>query len=157
MTSPVRKQYAAKISNCAAPHRTYREVLPGTGASAGGAAGASAGVSVSAAARLRIVGLPYTSFIDTDGRSSRFLTRAQKCAMTRELAPRSSKKWLSSGTWSRFTTPASTSARIRSVPPPAPAVSPAGCSVVCLVVCSVGSVGGMGANSIGFPPLFPPR
>ncbi len=115
-------------------------MLPGTGASASAAAGASAGAPVRAAARLRIVGCPYTSFIDTAGRSSRFLIRAQKCAMTRELAPRSSKKWLSSGTWSVFTTPASTSARICSVPPTAPGV------------CLIGSVGGLGTNSIGFPP-----
>ena len=38
------------------------------------------------------------SFIDTDGRSSRFLTRAQNWAITIESAPRSSKKWLSTGT-----------------------------------------------------------
>ena len=38
------------------------------------------------------------SFIDTDGRSARFRTRAQNWAITIESAPRSSKKWLSTGT-----------------------------------------------------------
>src|SRR6266511_4972524 len=51
------------------------------------------------------------SFIDIDGRSPRFLTRAQKWAITNESAPSSSKKWLSTGTWSTPRTPASTSAR----------------------------------------------
>src|ERR1700733_13504533 len=55
------------------------------------------------------------SRIDTEGRSSRLRTRAQKCAMTSESAPRSSKKWLSTGTCSVFTTAASTSARLCSV------------------------------------------
>ena len=55
------------------------------------------------------------SFIETDGRSVRFLTRAQKCAITSELAPRSSKKWLSTGTCSTPRTRASTSARLRCV------------------------------------------
>ncbi len=41
------------------------------------------------------------SFIDTDGRSARFLTRAQNRAITIESAPRSSKKWLSTGTLPR--------------------------------------------------------
>src|SRR5918997_1140600 len=56
------------------------------------------------------------SFIDTDGRPSRFLTRAQKCAITIESAPRSSKKWLSAATRSTPAMSASTSARIVSVP-----------------------------------------
>ena len=38
------------------------------------------------------------SFIDTDGRSGRFRTRAQNWAITIESAPRSSKKWLSTDT-----------------------------------------------------------
>ena len=50
------------------------------------------------------------SFIDTGGRSSRFRTRAQNWAITSESAPRSSKKWLSTGTRSAPQTPASTSA-----------------------------------------------
>ena len=54
------------------------------------------------------------SFIDTDGRSARFLTRAQKWAITSESAPRSSKKWLSAGTCSRCMRSASTSAKARS-------------------------------------------
>src|SRR5215475_8832051 len=64
------------------------------------------------------------SFIDTDGKSSRFLTRAQKWAITNELAPRSSKKWLSTDTRSTFTTSASTSARSRSVPVVGPTYEP---------------------------------
>lgn len=55
------------------------------------------------------------SFIDTAGMSPRFLTRAQNWAITRESAPRSLKKWLSTGTCSTRTTPASTSARSLSV------------------------------------------
>ena len=35
------------------------------------------------------------SFIETGGRSPRFRTRAQNCAMSSESAPSSSKKWLS--------------------------------------------------------------
>src|SRR5205823_1408662 len=54
------------------------------------------------------------SFIDTDGRSPRFLTRAQKWAITSESAPSSSKKWLSTDTRSTRRTSASTSAKIRS-------------------------------------------
>ena len=45
---------------------------------------------------------------------SRFLTRAQNCAITIESAPRSSKKLLSTGTWSTCSRSASTSARILS-------------------------------------------
>src|SRR5207249_6570535 len=56
------------------------------------------------------------SLIDTDGRSSRFLTRAQKWAITNESAPRSSKKWLSTDTRSTRRTPASTSAKMLSTP-----------------------------------------
>src|SRR3989442_908559 len=56
------------------------------------------------------------SFIDTDGRFPRFLTRAQKWAITSESAPSSSKKWLSTDTWSTRRTPASTSARMLSTP-----------------------------------------
>ena len=56
------------------------------------------------------------SFIDADGRSGRFLTRAQKWAITSESAPRSSKKWLSTGTCSTCMTSASTSARLASRP-----------------------------------------
>ena len=52
------------------------------------------------------------SFIDTDGRSSRFLTWAQKWAITSESAPRSSKKWASTGTRSTCMMPASTSASV---------------------------------------------
>ncbi len=52
------------------------------------------------------------SFIDTDGRSSRFLTRAQNLAITSESAPRSSKKWSSTGTRSARITSASISARM---------------------------------------------
>ena len=48
------------------------------------------------------------SLIDTDGRSGRFLTRAQNCAITIESAPRSSKKLLSTDTRSTCTTSAST-------------------------------------------------
>src|SRR6266545_7162743 len=54
------------------------------------------------------------SFIDTDGRFPRFLTRAQKWAMTNESAPSSSKKWLSTDTRLTRRTPASTSAKVRS-------------------------------------------
>src|SRR5919198_6636243 len=54
------------------------------------------------------------SFIDTDGRSPRFLTRAQKWAITSESAPSSSKKWLSTDTRSTRRTSASTSAKTRS-------------------------------------------
>src|SRR6266545_5271955 len=54
------------------------------------------------------------SFIETDGRSPRFLTRAQKWAMTNESAPSSSKKWLSTDTRLTRRTPASTSAKVRS-------------------------------------------
>src|SRR5213593_4297745 len=56
------------------------------------------------------------SFIETDGRSPRFLTRAQKWAITNESAPSSSKKWLSTDTRSTCRTPASTSARMLSAP-----------------------------------------
>src|SRR5437867_6578056 len=56
------------------------------------------------------------SFIETDGRSPRFLTRAQKWAMTSESAPSSSKKWLSTDTRSTRRTPASTSAKMLSTP-----------------------------------------
>src|SRR5512135_637828 len=55
------------------------------------------------------------SFIDTDGRSARFLTRAQKRAITIESAPRSWKKWLSTDTCSTRMTSASTSASALSV------------------------------------------
>jgi hypothetical protein len=63
------------------------------------------------------------SFIDTVGRSPCFLTRAQNWAITKESAPRSLKKWLSAGTCSTRTTPASTSARRLSVSVPG-SVSP---------------------------------
>ena len=43
------------------------------------------------------------SFIDTDGRSARFRTRAQNWAITIESAPRSSKKLLSTDTRSTCT------------------------------------------------------
>src|SRR5438093_5081510 len=56
------------------------------------------------------------SFIDTDGRSPRFLTRAQKWAITNESAPSSSKKWLSTDTRSTRRTSASTSAKMLSAP-----------------------------------------
>ena len=56
------------------------------------------------------------SFIDTDGRSSRFLTRAQNLAITSESAPRSSKKWPSAGTCSARITSARIPARMDSVP-----------------------------------------
>src|SRR6266571_7928267 len=56
------------------------------------------------------------SLIETDGRSPRFLTRAQKWAITSESAPSSSKKWLSTDTRSVRRTSASTSARMRSAP-----------------------------------------
>ena len=56
------------------------------------------------------------SFIDTGGRSGRFLTRAQNRAITIESAPRSSKKLLSAGTRSAPTTSASTPARTVSGP-----------------------------------------
>src|SRR2546425_3932931 len=56
------------------------------------------------------------SLIDTDGRSPRFLTRAQKWAITSESAPSSSKKWLSTDTRSTRRTSASTPARMLSVP-----------------------------------------
>src|SRR6266516_2397446 len=55
------------------------------------------------------------SFIDTDGRFPRFLTRAQKWAITNESAPSSSKKWASTGTRSTPRTPASSSAKMLSV------------------------------------------
>ena len=45
------------------------------------------------------------SLIDTDGRSSRFRTRAQNRAITIESAPRSSKKLPSTDTCSTFSTP----------------------------------------------------
>src|SRR5437867_1406690 len=54
------------------------------------------------------------SFIDTDGRFPRFLTRAQKWAITSESAPSSSKKWLSTDTRSTRSTSASTSAKMLS-------------------------------------------
>jgi hypothetical protein len=53
--------------------------------------------------------------IDTDGRSGRFLTRAQNRAITIESAPRSSKKLLSTDTCSTLMTSASTSAKALSV------------------------------------------
>src|SRR5213596_2314717 len=56
------------------------------------------------------------SFIDTDGRSPRFLTRAQKWAITSESAPSSSKKLLSTDTRSTRRTSASTSAKMLSAP-----------------------------------------
>ena len=56
------------------------------------------------------------SFIDTEGRSARFLTRAQNLAITSESAPRSSKKWLSTGTGSVRITSARIPARMDSVP-----------------------------------------
>src|SRR5207244_3704736 len=56
------------------------------------------------------------SFIDTDGRFPRFLTRAQKWAITNESAPSSSKKWLSTETRSTRRTSASTSAKLLSAP-----------------------------------------
>src|SRR2546422_831251 len=56
------------------------------------------------------------SFIDTDGRFPRFLTRAQKWAITNESAPSSSKKWLSTDTRSTRRTSASTSAKMLSAP-----------------------------------------
>src|SRR5260370_27629431 len=56
------------------------------------------------------------SFIDTDGRFPRFLTRAQKWAITNESAPSSSKKWLSTDTRSTRRTSASTSAKRLSAP-----------------------------------------
>src|SRR6188472_803527 len=55
------------------------------------------------------------SLIDTDGRSGRFLTRAQNRAITIESAPRSSKKLLSTDTCSTLMTSASTSAKALSV------------------------------------------
>src|SRR6266446_6541925 len=54
------------------------------------------------------------SLIDIDGRSPRFLTRAQKWAITNESAPSSSKKSRSTGTRSTPRTPASTSAKMLS-------------------------------------------
>src|SRR6266404_5149343 len=54
------------------------------------------------------------SFIDTDGRFPRFLTRAQKWAITNESAPSSSKKWLSTDTRSTCRTSASTWAKMLS-------------------------------------------
>ena len=92
---------------------TYSSVLAGCGASVEAGAGGStrAGAeSTSAPAKRLGVGCAYTSFIDTD-RFACFLTRAQKCAMTIESAPRSSKKWLSSDTSSLRTTAANRSAR----------------------------------------------
>src|SRR5713226_85833 len=56
------------------------------------------------------------SFIDTDGRFPRFLTRAQKWAITSESAPSSSKKWLSTDTRSTRSTSASNSAKMLSAP-----------------------------------------
>src|SRR6266581_6069758 len=56
------------------------------------------------------------SFIDTGGRFPRFLTRAQKWAITNESAPSSSKKWLSTDTRSTRRTSASTSAKMLSAP-----------------------------------------
>ena len=55
------------------------------------------------------------SFIEKEGRSARFLTRAQNLAITSESAPRSSKKWLSAGTSTRITS-ARIPARMDSVP-----------------------------------------
>src|SRR5437879_528613 len=54
------------------------------------------------------------SFIDTAGRFPRFLTRAQKWAITNESAPSSSKKWLSTDRRSTRRTSASTSAKMLS-------------------------------------------
>src|SRR6266850_4815366 len=56
------------------------------------------------------------SRIDTDGRFPRFLTRAQKWAMSNESAPSSSKKWLSTATRSTRRTSASISAKMPSAP-----------------------------------------
>src|SRR5207249_7926912 len=56
------------------------------------------------------------SFIETDGWSPRFLTRAQKWAITNESAPSSSKKWLSTDTRATRRTSASTSAKLLSAP-----------------------------------------
>src|SRR5947209_8926249 len=56
------------------------------------------------------------SFIETGGRSPRFLTRAQKWAITNESAPSSSKKSLSTDTRSTRRTPVRTSARMLSAP-----------------------------------------
>src|SRR5713101_4418253 len=67
------------------------------------------------------------SCIDTDGRSPRFRTRAQNLAITKESAPSSSKKWLSTDTRSTRRTSASTSAKMLSAPVvaalPRPAIS----------------------------------
>src|SRR5437016_2612950 len=56
------------------------------------------------------------SFIGTDGRSPRCLTRAQKWAITNEPAPSSSKKWLSTDTRSTRSTSASIPAKMLSAP-----------------------------------------
>src|SRR5437867_5777110 len=66
------------------------------------------------------------SFIETDGRSPRFLTRAQKWAITNESAPSSSKKWASTGTRSTPRTPASSSAKMLSA---RGAAAPRRCSI----------------------------
>ena len=47
---------------------------------------------------------------DTGGDSARSLARAQKCATSSELMPRSSKKWLSTDTCSSPTSSANASA-----------------------------------------------
>ena len=95
------------------------------------------------------------SFIDIGGRSPRFLTRAQKWAMTSESAPSSSKKWLPAGTCSVCMTPARTSARVPSMPAASPVVAApvAGAPAVRGVV-SAPVVRGRSAN---FPvmPLLP--
>ena len=62
-----------------------------------------------------MVGCWYMSFIDTDGSSGRFRTRAQNCAITIESAPRSSKKLLSTDTRSTCRMSASTSAKLLSM------------------------------------------
>src|SRR5256712_12891263 len=56
------------------------------------------------------------SFIDTDGRFPRFVTRAQKWAITSESAPSSPKKWLSTDTRPTRRTSASTWAKMLSAP-----------------------------------------
>ena len=56
------------------------------------------------------------SCMDTGGKSPRFRTRAQNLAITKESAPRSSKKWLSTDTRSMRRTSASSSAKTASTP-----------------------------------------
>ena len=52
--------------------------------------------------------------MDIDGKSLRFRTRAQNFAITKESAPSSSKKWLSTERWLMRSTSAKTSASVRS-------------------------------------------